>query len=896
MRVVGVLALAAAAALSPCAARAAEPGLTILDAGSFWRFHVTLRKPVVPAAAGRAEAVLPVQVPYRSYPGLELLETEPPAAEWAGPDFDDSAWARGRVAEKLPDSIAGVVFAPGIEFSTGSLCLRGKFQVEDPAAVEGMTLSVKYRGGIVVYVNGTEVARQHLPAGKPAAASPGAAYPPEAFVDSRGKPIPGAYHAGKRIKEGEKELAERLASRERRLGPVAIPAKLLRKGVNVLAIELHRSDYHPSALSWFQGPPYGRESGWAPIGLIDVRLAGSGAVPNTGRPKGLQVWNQDVNDRVTVLDYGDPNERLQPVSIVGCRNGAFSGQVVVGSTEPLKGLKAEASDLVAEGGRKIAASQVKVRFPFPNGQAYHQPDWFDGLRDTPAGGTGFQPVGGGTTGKMPVPPVQPIWVTVRVPREAAAGDYSGILRLTMNDQVPMTNDQLRPGTTGGTDGSGWSLVNGHWSLSIPLRLRVADWALPEPRDFRTYVGVYQSPTSLALRYRVAEWSEGHWRLMEQSFELLGQLGNKLVNIPLSDQTQFGNDEGLVFWVRKADGSFDYDFSVFDRYIKLVRKHLGVPDFVALQLWHSGGWEARKAEQQNTVTVIEKATGKREHVQVPPFGTEESKRFWKPVLDAIRERLAKEGMDKAMCLGILSDGTAPSAVFKAFDEIMPGGAVWMRGCHSSTRATEPYRADRGGGRVVCHEFCYGMAMADPAKGLPPVWRQRSWPGVAFIRHNFDDTLSLLKYRTLAERSLYCGTRGFGRMGLDYWNVVKRADGKYDRIFNRWPHSSCAQREPNLYRLADSAPDGPAPTVRFEQVREGIQEAEAMIVVAEAVGEHPDKLGPGLAAECRQLLVDRLNYARRTCPEAYGRIPFRTNHYGWQGLAARLFNAAAKVAPH
>jgi len=185
-------------------------------------------------------------------------------------------------------------------------------------------------------------------------------------------------------------------------------------------------------------------------------------------------------------------------------------------------------------------------------------------------------------------------------------------------------------------------------------------------------------------------------------------------------------------------------------------------------------------------------------------------------------------------------------------------------------------------------------AGPAKGLPPVWKQRSWPGVAFIRHNFDDTLSLLKYRTLAERSLYCGTRGFGRMGLDYWYVVKRPDGKYDRIFNRWPHSSCAQREPNLYRLADSAPDGPAPTVRFEQVREGIQEAEAMIAVAEAVGEHADRLGPDLAAECRQLLIDRLNYCRRTCPEAYGRIGFRTNHYGWQSLADRLFAAAAKVA--
>jgi len=860
MRLAIAFLLSSVAALPGSVVEAAEEGRAILDSGSSWRFHVTLRKPAAPAGEGRAAAVLPVQVPYRSYPGLELLETEPPPAEWARPDFRDSAWPRGTVDEKSPLSLSRAIFSPGVEYSAGLLCLRGKFRVPDPAAAGELSLCATYRGGIVVYVNGSEVARQHLPEGKLAAATPGAAYPPEAFVDAQGRPLPGPYHAGKRIKDGEKGLAERLAARERRLGPIAIPPKLLRKGVNVLAIELHRSDYHPSALLWFREPYQGRESGWVPVGLSEVRLSGSGATPNVARPQGIQVWPQDVNDRVCVDDYGDPCEPSDPpraIFLVGCRNGVFSGQVVVASTEPIKDLWIQASDLVGEGGRELKASQVQVSSLRLNGQGYQQPDWFDGLhrgapREVPLHKSGVA--------------MQPIWLTVRVPSDAAAGEYRGSVTIMAEGAEPTL---------------------------VPVRLRVADWTLPDPKDFRTYVGVYQSPTSLALRYRVPEWSEKHWKYMEMSFELLGQLGNKLVNVPISDRTQFGNDEGMVYWVRKADGSFDYDFSVFDRYIALVKKHLGVPDFVALQVWHSGGWEARKAEQENTVTVIE-PDGTRTHMQVPPFGTEESKRFWRPALDAIRERLAKQGMEKAFCLGILSDGTAPSAVFKAFDEIIPGGAGWTRGCHSSTRAAEPYRADKGGGRVVCHEFCYGMAMADPAKGLPPVWKQRSWPGVAFIRHNFDDTLSLLKYRTLAERSLYCGTRGFGRMGLDYWYVVKRPDGKYDRIFNRWPHSSCAQREPNLYRLADSAPDGPAPTVRFEQVREGIQEAEAMIVVAEAVGEHADRLGPELAAECRQVLVDRLNYCRRTCPEAYGRIGFRTNHTGWQALAERLFAAAAKVA--
>ena len=108
----------------------------------------------------------------------------------------------------------------------------------------------------------------------------------------------------------------------------------------------------------------------------------------------------------------------------------------------------------------------------------------------------------------------------------------------------------------------------------------------------------------------------------------------------------------------------------------------------------------------------------------------------------------------------------------------------RGCHSVTRAWAPYRISKGGaGTVVCHEFCYGMAMADPSKGLPPIHKQRVKPGVAYIRHSFDDTLSLLKYRNMAERALYCGTRGFGRVCLDYWDVLKNKRGKLSNVYNR-----------------------------------------------------------------------------------------------------------------
>ena len=187
-------------------------------------------------------------------------------------------------------------------------------------------------------------------------------------------------------------------------------------------------------------------------------------------------------------------------------------------------------------------------------------------------------------------------------------------------------------------------VAGSEPVRVPLELSVAGWIVPQPSDYRTYVGVYQSPTTLAMKYHVKEWSDEHWRLMEKSFALLGRAGNKLLNVTVVDQTQFGNNDGTIYWVRKPDGSYSYDFTVFDRLTALALKHFKKLDFVVFwHVWHSGGWETRAADSEKHGNRDRREDRPGEHLQVPKFGTAESKRFWKPLLDAARERLARLGL-------------------------------------------------------------------------------------------------------------------------------------------------------------------------------------------------------------------------------------------------------------
>ena len=76
---------------------------------------------------------------------------------------------------------------------------------------------------------------------------------------------------------------------------MTLPTKLLREGVNCLAVEIHHAALRPEAMRWKQR--YVRTS-WEHVQLDVIRLtaeASDGAiVPNVARPAGLQVFNQDI--------------------------------------------------------------------------------------------------------------------------------------------------------------------------------------------------------------------------------------------------------------------------------------------------------------------------------------------------------------------------------------------------------------------------------------------------------------------------------------------------------------------------------------------------------------------------------------------------------------------------
>jgi len=93
---------------------------------------------------------------------------EPPAA-WREPDYDDSAWRRGESGFGTT-SRGEQTFFLGIPRGSGAMFFRRAFTLDAPLQVRSLTLRLDWQGGLVAYLNGTEIVRRELgPPGTPVA-------------------------------------------------------------------------------------------------------------------------------------------------------------------------------------------------------------------------------------------------------------------------------------------------------------------------------------------------------------------------------------------------------------------------------------------------------------------------------------------------------------------------------------------------------------------------------------------------------------------------------------------------------------------------------------------------------------------------------------------------------
>jgi len=89
-------------------------------------------------------------------------EASAPATAWRAIDFDDGSWDIGAAPFGYGDGPYGVTLSD-MRSNYASVFLRNTFEIESPAAVSELTLSMTYDDGLIIWVNGEETTRLNMP-------------------------------------------------------------------------------------------------------------------------------------------------------------------------------------------------------------------------------------------------------------------------------------------------------------------------------------------------------------------------------------------------------------------------------------------------------------------------------------------------------------------------------------------------------------------------------------------------------------------------------------------------------------------------------------------------------------------------------------------------------------
>jgi len=545
----------------------------------------------------------------------------------------------------------------------------------------------------------------------------------------------------------------------------------------------------------------------------------------------VKVWTCDI-----VLDERSPKvvKELKPVTLVGARNGAFSGKIVVESTRTIKGLKASVDALTGQGGIGIIpASCVQIRYASAwDSQARGAPKGLDILLDSPpevAPGKG--------------PALLPVWVTVNVPKDARAGTYEGEV------------------SVGGT--------------KVKLILEVADWTLPDPQDYRTWTDFVQSPDAVALEYNVPLWSEKHWELIDRSFRVLSPTGCRVLYVPLITRTNFGNEQSMVRWIPKGNDQYDYDYTVLDRYLDSAEKNLGKPKLVIFLVWdicmsekslergiapymqnYEGTKEGRTAllGKGPRVSALDPVTKEVGDIFLPRYEDKASRALWEPMFSGVIERMKKRGLEKTMMLGTMPD-LWPNKEEVAFWNGVAKDLPWVIHAHGG-----PIK-DVVVGQKALHKIadiayaaCVSTTMynVNPEKGRMYGWKNPALTS-SYLRFelNNDSPAFIREFQVF---NITGDKHGAGRMGADLWPSVRNKQGeRAGMVYERYPENNWRNLDMRDWFLAPG-PDGAVATARMEYLREGTEICELRIFLEETLLDpsKQSRIGDALAQRCQDAL--------------------------------------------
>jgi len=369
--------------------------------------------------------------------------------------------------------------------------------------------------------------------------------------------------------------------------------------------------------------------------------------------------------------------------------------------------------------------------------------------------------------------VQPVWISVRIPSDIPAGVYRGLVSVKATDE-----------------------------FKLSVEINVSEHILPPPAEWKYDLDLWQSPNPVAKVHGVALWSDEHFSLMKPYFSMLAAAGQKvisanIINQPWGPDHTYYEEPTFIKWVKRKDGSWFYDYGIFDRYVKMmidcgINKRINCYSMITLNL---------------KFQYFDELSGEMKADSLSP-GSREYREFWTPMLKDFTAHLKQKGwFEKAAIAMDERDMKSMMAVFALLKEIDPDWKTALAGTYHPEIARDI--------------FDYSLNYVDPyfeaevlkdrkASNKPSTLYTACEP----VRPNTFTFSPLSEAVWIGWYVAAKGYTGYLRWAYNNWTESTLTETRY----RTWPAGDCYFIYP-----------GPRSSVRFEKLIEGIQDFEKLRIL-------------------------------------------------------------------
>lgn len=139
-----------------------------------------------------------------------------------------------------------------------------------------------------------------------------------------------------------------------------------------------------------------------------------------------------------------------------------------------------------------------------------------------------------------------IWISIAIPSDANPGKYSGTISVISE--------------------------RGN-AVEFPFDVEVLLPELPPPSEWSFHLDLWQNPYAVSRYFKVDPWSVEHLEKMRPTMEMLANSGQKCITTTITEKPWGGQTfdpfESMIIKTRKTNGSWSYDYSAFDTWVEFA---------------------------------------------------------------------------------------------------------------------------------------------------------------------------------------------------------------------------------------------------------------------------------------------------------------------------------------